>query len=317
MQAEVSALVHLRWSYERPVENVHIGSGVLIKRLESEWLDAVKSQCPKVKAREEIEFLAPYTHRFFYQLEAEEKQSGHLNLATHQEKQPLLRAIILSRLVKPTSIAYDSVWVKSFYPVNGTARHYHNQVINNLNVAFLSGGVENWNTITEPDAAVMAELWDSLQFFLDDANEPKYRRIVRTIKYNEYAYAIYFAEVSHPIIHAALESMICTGKRENKAQIIQRLPQLVSFINQQQAGDIYDTCCGFKHEAQAMLQHLPGSTGELAPTDQRRVDSVTLLRRAIRELLTRALRERSFADILADPKILRQCYPAYQNGKLI
>ena len=170
MQTEVSALVHLQWVNERPVENVHIGSGVFIKRLEAEWLDLVKSQCPKVEAREQIEFLPPYTHRFFYKSETEEQPSDHLNLTTHQEKQPILRAIVLSRLVKPTSIAYDSVWVKSFYHAEGRTSHYHNQVINNLNVAFLTEGAEDWNTITEADASVMADLWGALQFFLDDTN---------------------------------------------------------------------------------------------------------------------------------------------------
>jgi len=47
------------------------------------------------------------------------------------------------------------------------------KLINNLNLAFLTKGADDWNTITEGDAAVMAELWDSLQFLLDDANEPK------------------------------------------------------------------------------------------------------------------------------------------------
>ncbi|PYS23706.1 MAG: hypothetical protein DMF72_08570 [Acidobacteria bacterium] len=247
MRIEVSALVHLQWWHEQPVENGHIGSGVFIRRLDSEWLDVVKSQCPKVEAREQIEFLSPYTYRFFYEFDGEEQQSVDLNLATHQDKQPILRAIILSRIVKPTSIGYDSVWIKSFYRTTAIAQHYHDQVINNLNLAFLIEGDEDWNTITDNDVAVMTELWDSLQFFLDDANEPKYRRIVRAIKFNEWAYAIYFPELSHPIIHAALESMICTGSRHNKAQIIQRLPQVVSFISKEQAEDIYRTCCGFKH----------------------------------------------------------------------
>jgi hypothetical protein len=82
-----------------------------------------------------------------------------LNLTTYEDKQLILGAIVLSRLVKPTSIGYDSVWVKSFYHANGTTNHYHDQFINNLNVAFLIPGAENWNTITEADTVTMAELW--------------------------------------------------------------------------------------------------------------------------------------------------------------
>jgi hypothetical protein len=315
MRAEISALFHLQPTL---VEKAHIGSGVFIHRLEPDWLDEVKAQRPKVKAREQIEMLRPYTHRFFFEVEAEQEGWAHLKLPTHDEKQPILRAIILSRLVKPTSIGYDSVWVKSFYDPSGTVKHYSDPVINNLNVAFVVAGDEDSNTITKDDAATMAELWDALQFFLDDANEPKYRRIVRAIKYHEFAYAIYFAELSHPITHAALESMICVPRKENKAQVTQRLPQLVSFINAQQAEDIYHTCCDFKHAAAAMLQQARISGGAFSPSDQRRVDAVILLRRAVRDLLTRALRDRAFADILADPNLLRQKYPVYnKKGKLI
>lgn len=315
MRAEISALFHLQPTL---VEKSPIGSGVFIERLEPDWLDEVKAQCPKVAAREQIEWLRPYTHRFFFEVEAEEEAWEHLNLVKDDEKQPILQAISLSRIVKPTSIGYDSVWVKSFYNPSEATKHYSNQVINNLNVAFVVPGDEDSNTITEADAAIMAELWDALQFFLDDANEPKYRRIVRAIKYHEMAYAIYFPEISHPTIHAAMESMICTGHRQNKAQVTQRLPQLVSFIDAQQAEDIYLTCCDFKHAAAAMLQQKLTSSGAFSPTDQRRVGAVILLRRAIRDLLTRALRDRTFSDILADPTLLRQKYPVYdKQGKLI
>jgi hypothetical protein len=318
MHAEISALFHLQWTNDEPVKSAHIGSGVFIKRIEPEWLRDVKNQCPKIAAREQIEWHSPYTHRFYYEVDAQEAASDHLNLTTSEEKQLILRAIILSRLVKPTPIGYDSVWVKSFYHSNGTTNHYHKQVINNLNVAFLTRGAEDGNTITEADAVVMAELWNSLQFFLDDANEPKYRRIVRATKFNELAYAVYFAEISHPTFHSALESMICTSHRQNQAQVTQRLPQLISFISTQQAKEIYLTCCDFKHAAQALMQQKTSSIGALAASDQKRLDAVILLRRAIRDILIKALRDRSFADVLADPKLLRQKYKVYdRKGNLV
>lgn len=318
MRAEVSALFHLQWAREEPVENAYIGSGVSIKILEIDWLNEVKAQCPKVESREQIEWLQPYTHRFFYEVDAQEAEADYLNLTMPEDIQLILRAIILSRLIKPTSIGYDSVWVKSFYHPDRKTKHYHNQVINNLNVAFVTRGAEDYNTITEADTVTMAELWDSLQFFLNDTNEPKYRRIVRAIKFNEFAYAVYFPEISHPTIHAALESMICTGHQHNKAQVVQRLPQLVPFVTLQQAEDIYLTCCDFKHAAQAILQQKSSASGTIVPGDQRRIDAVILLRRAIRDLLIRALRDRSFADVLADPKLLKQKYPVYdKKGNMV
>ena len=318
VRAEISALFHLQYVKDAPVKNAHIGSGVFIKRMEPEWLDDVKNQCPKVGAREKVEILSPYTHRFYYEVELQESEWGDKNLTAFEETQLILRAIILSRLVKPTSIGYDSVWIKSFYRTNGTIRHYHDQVINNLNIAFLIPGVEDWNTITEADTGVMAELWDSFQFFLDPANEPKYRRIVRATKFNEYAYAIYFPEISHPIFHAALESMICTSTLQNKAQVTQRLPQLVDFVTEQQAEWIYLTCCGFKHSAEPLMLQKKSCVGALSPSDQKRLNAVILLRQAVRELIIKALRDRSFADDLADPKLLRQKYKVYdRKGKLV
>lgn len=313
MRSEVSALFHLQRGFESPVENAFIGSGVILREIEPAWLDEIKTQCPNVAAREQIETLRPYTHRFFYEMDAQESDNDYLNLASHEEKQLILRTIVLSRIVKPTSIGYDSVWVKSFYRDDGSTKHYHKQYLNNLNVAYLTGGNEDWNTITQADALEMARLWDSLQFLLDDINEPHYRRIVRAIKFNEFAYAIWLPEISHPTIHAALESLICTGHKYNKLQVTQRLPQLISFINKQEAEEIYVTCCGFKHEAQAMFQQKIGEDGTPAPSDQKRIDAVKLLRRAIRELLIRALRDRSFADILADKDLLKQHYPVYDS----
>jgi hypothetical protein len=125
--------------------------------------------------------------------------------------------------------------------------------------------------------------------------------------------------LSHVIVHAALESMICVPKKQNEAQVTQRLRQLVSFpITPQQADDIYKTCCDFKHAAAAMFKHAPTASGALTAGDQRRADAVVLLRRAVRDLLARALRDRTFADMLADPNLLKQRHPVYdKKGALV
>ena len=104
MRAEVSAIFHLQSADDRAIHKAHVGSGVFIERLEDGWLSNVKAQCPEVDAREQIEYQQPYTHRFFYELETDRIAADYSNLVTHEEKQLILRAIILSRLVKPTSI---------------------------------------------------------------------------------------------------------------------------------------------------------------------------------------------------------------------
>src|SRR5262245_3486786 len=135
VHAEVSAIFNLKRGIEHPVSYASIGSGVSIEMLDDEWLAGVKEQCPKVEAREQVEWNRPYTHRLFYQVAAPEYTFDE-TITMAQEKQLILKAIVLSRLVKPTSIGYDNVWVKSFYRSDGTVRHYHDQFINNLNVAF-------------------------------------------------------------------------------------------------------------------------------------------------------------------------------------
>jgi hypothetical protein len=219
-------------------------------------------------------------------------------------------------LVKPTSIGYDSVFVRSCYEADGSVKHYHDQVINNLNLAFVIRKLEDRNTITAADAYEMADLWDSFLFLFD--NEQEYRRVVRSIKTNELSYSLYFPEMGHVIAHAALESLICTGYRQNRAQVTQRLPKLVSFIGQDQATHIYELCGNFKHAAEAMLQQPSSASGALALSDQKRVDAVILLRRAIRDLLIRALRDRSFACLLSDKELLKRKYPVYdQKGRVL
>lgn len=313
--AEVSAIFNLKRGIEHPVTSASIGGGVSIEMLDEEWLTELKEQCPKVEAREQIEWNTPYTHRLFYKAAAPESWFDE-NVTTAQEKQLILKTIVLSRLVKPTSIGYDNVWVKSFYRSDGKVQHYHDQFINNLNVAFPIARLEDANTITDADAKTMADLWDSFAYLFDNAET--YKRLVRSIKFHEVAYSIYFAETAHPIMHAALESLICTGYTHNKAQVTQRLPQLVSFVNQDQAEDIYKLCGNFKHAAEAMLQDLSSASGKLTESDQRRVDAVILLRLAIRDLLVRALKDRSFADLLADKVLLKQRYPVFDGkGKVI
>jgi hypothetical protein len=313
VRTEISTLFHLLGSRPYRVGNAHIGDGVHISELDPHWIEGVLTQCPKVRAREELELQKPYTHRFYYQ---QENHSHEFWDVSSKERQPILRAVSLSRLVKPTSIAYSNVWVRSIYDGTDGVRHFSEPVINTYSVAY--GLKEHeWNTITDADVAEMSKLWDSLSYFLDDRFELTYRRIVRALKTFELAHGIYFAEFRFPIIHTALESMICTTYKHNKAQVTQGLPKLVPFVSSFQAEDIYLLCCDLKHAAAAMLQKSIDA-GPITAADQKRIDSVRLLHEAVRSLLLRALRERSFADILANADKLRTTYQAFDSkGNLI
>jgi hypothetical protein len=110
--------------------------------------------------------------------------------------------------------------------------------------------------------------------------------------------------------------MICTTHRHNRAQVTQRLPQLVPFITTDQAVDIYLLCCDFKHAAAAMLQDSVSATA-ISPADQKRINCVRLLHEAVRTILLRALTEKAFADTLTDVDLLTTTFKAFLNGKLI
>jgi len=304
VRIEISSLFHLLLSDETVATKTLIGGGVYVERLDGAWIDAVREQCSMVRAREELKLQKPYTHRFFYESNDADDLSHQIS---SNLKQPIFRATVLSRIVKPTFIPYSNVWVKSVSD-SSDEWHFSEPVINGLNVAFVIKEYE-WNTITDEDAE-MSRLWDSHSHFRDDRFEPTYRRIIRAMNWFEWAHAIYFAELRYPIIHAALESLICTSHNYNKAQVTQRLPQLVPFVSSKQAEDIYLLCCDFKHAAQAMLQKSIG-TSAIDPADQKRIDSVNLLHKAVRHLLLASLRDRTFADVLVDPSTLRQTYRAF------
>lgn len=310
MRTEISTLFHLLSAGEQPVDFAHVGGAVCVSKLNAEWLESVRTQCPRVKAREELERQKPYTHRFYYEPENPSREFWDV---TKQEQQPLLRVTALSRLVKPTSIAYSNVWIRSTYGENEKTKHFSEPVIGAYSVAF--GLKEHqWNTLTESDASEMASLWNSLAHFLDDRFEPIYRRIVRALKRFELAHAIYFSDLRFPVIHSALEAMICTTYHSNKAQVTQRLPQLVPFISSRQAADIYSLCGDLKHAAQAMLQN-SAEEGPFSSSDQARIDSVGLLHEAVRYLLLKALKEREFADTLANVDRLTTAYPAFDSKR--
>ena len=330
MRTEISALFHLKdVSNLRPVSSCKIGDCIHIERLNEEWLTKVRNDCSMVRAREHVEWLTPYTHRLFYEVNADESAVSPLcNRVMDDEKELIVRAILLSRIVKPTSIGIDSAWVKSFYRSDGSVKHYNHQRLQNLNVAFVEGKAEEMNTITEADAVEMAGLWDEFNYFFNQVNRATYGRIIQAFTYHEYAYSTPFAAVSHVTLHAALESLICFGAKNNKAQFTQRLPKVMRYVSKSQvkcihvskkrAETIYNICCKFKHEAQPVLLNELLSGGQIHSDDKNRIGAIKLLRKAVRHILIEVLRNRKFANTIISRVRLVSRYRAFdQNGKLI
>lgn len=138
----------------------------------------------------------------------------------------------------------------------------------------------------------MSRLWDAYHQFY--THEPEYRRIVRALKYFDSSYHIYLADLGHIILHAALESLICTNlKGQNKAEVVGRLPQLVPFVIKDQAVEIYNLCVELKHSAAPLILN-PTADGVLDQYDHDRFKSTQLLRDALRHI---------FKQCIVDPKL--------------
>ena len=295
MQAELSTLFHLGGA-GRSVEMAEIGSGVRIERLDLNWINQVREQCPKVGAREILEFASPYTHRFVRSLGDTQEMTDD---TTGDEKQPFLRAIVLSWIVKPTSIPYDNVWVRTYRLDSGEVRHLSDFWVNGHSVSFVTQD-ERGNTLTGNDVARIASAWGFYTYILDDANEPKFRRLVRALKSFALARSICFANINHQIVHSALEAIIYFGSKENRAQIVKRLPLLLPSVTDQQAQDIYDLHNALKHEASGMTEQ--------------QFRTSELLHKCLRTLLLMALEDQSFAEVLCDHDLMKRRYPV-QTGQ--
>ena len=307
MPAEISMPVFLPFATEAqiPVSEADIGDGVRIEMLDSTWLPSVRAQCEKVRARMIIQ--GDYTHRFVVPIDP--TASSPLAI-TEDELQPLLRAISLSHIVKPTNVAMDDIKIKSIYEDNGNTNHFCMIGNANLSIAFTSPN-DSHNTLTEDDCRHMAALWSSFSGLFADSNSltPRYSRIIRAIKSFEFAHYIYFSNLSYLVYHAALESLIYFGDKENAKQITLRLPVILpGIVSDQDADEIY--------KLNNHLKHGPDPKGRFKPDPDggNVIRLMTLLRRSIRELLLRALSNQGFADILVDHDLMKRNY-GVQTGQ--
>lgn len=310
MRAELSCLIFLGSDYETPVQQGPI-AGVQIELLSDDFRDEVFAQCPLIKARNELEhFSGTYTHRLFIEI----PHPRYEDRPSSDEWQPFLETIMLSRVVKLNRLPYHPPWFKTLYPNGQTKIHHSSFRINSLSVSHSQGtGVER-ATLTQADADKINQLWPSFHEIMDPANRQRWVRIVRAIRFFEYAQSMYFIELQTPLAHAALESLICTSSNQNRAQVTQRLVAITGVSNQED-NQVYDLCCDFKHEAQALQQLSLTSGGQLDSSDQKRLNAASQLQNCVREILLRAFADRSFAQTIADVDELMRIYPVLdRNG---
>lgn len=309
MKVEISALFGMDYS-ERMVKEVHIGDGVYLQevklnhQIEDLFRHVTKTDDDNGRAlafREGLEWHV-YTHRFYVQIDgARSLQSDEVGLA----KQLIMRAIVLSRMVRPMPIPLHPTTISVVYHDSGKVEHRAEINVGFYGTAYLVNKSAE-ETFTQEQAELMAKLWPASQHIYD--NRANYKRMHRSLMTFNDAYHIRPKHLSHVILHAALESLICTSSRNNRRQVTKRLPQLVTEVTEAQATDIYEFCCDVKHTAAPGLLYSTGIEN-LDPRDARRQAAAQCLEDSLRALLMRALEDREFALELEDKRVLEQKYP--------
>jgi hypothetical protein len=309
MKVEISALFGMDYSDDM-VRDIHVGDGVHLQEIKLNG--NIHALFQKVKSSNENDHRAlavrekhewhRYTHRFFISVD---ETSSLDSEEVSQAKQLVMRAIVLSRIVKPMPIPLHPTVIYAVHNDSGEAEYSAEINMGFYSTAYLARQKRK-QSISQGEAELMAKYWPASQHIYD--NRDKYRRIYRSLMTFNDAYHIRPSNISHVILHAALESLICTSPFNNKRQVTKRLPQLVQGVTEDQAVDIYDFCCDVKHAAAPGLLYSKG-VREMDPRDGRRYEAVERLETSLRALFIRALEDRSFAEELEDKKVLAQRYP--------
>lgn len=313
MRVEISALFGMDYS-ERMVKEVHIGDGVYLQEIKLNH--RIEDLFKRVKETDENNGRAlvfreglewhDYTHRFYVQIEdVGSLQCQEVNLA----KQLIMRAIVLSRIIRPMPIPLHPTTIYAIHHDSGEVEYSGEINVWFYGTAYLVNKAAE-ETLTQGHAELMSKLWPASQHIYD--NRAQYKRLHRSLMTFNDAYHIRPKHLSHVILHAALESLVCTSSQNNRKQVTKRLPQLVNEVTEAQAVDIYEFCCEVKHTAAPGLLYSTGFDN-LDPRDVRRQAAAQNLEDALRALFLLALENSKFAQELEDKKVLEQKYPVSKN----
>jgi hypothetical protein len=309
MKVEISALFGMDYS-SRMVKEVHIGDDVHLQEIKlnhqiEELFQKVKESNEKdyrgLVFREGLEWHT-YTHRFHISID--NANSLHCEEVS-DAKQLIMRAIVLSRIIKPMPIPLHPTTIYAIHHDSGKVEYSTEINIGFYGKAYLVNKADE-ETFTQAQGELMAKHWPASQHFYD--NRTQFKRMHRSLMTFNDAYHILPKHLSHVILHSALESLICTSPYNNRRQVTKRLPQLVSNVTEPEAIDIYEFCCDVKHTAAPGLLY-SADVHDLDPRDARRQDAAQRLEHSLRALFVRALQKKEFAEELEDKKVLEQKYP--------
>jgi len=108
----------------------------------------------------------------------------------------------------------------------------------------------------------------------------------------------------------AVLAVAASNNRVLVSHDISTMPEAFSrFIQKQTSpGSIYDFCCEVKHAAGPSLKYSQ-DVHSLDPRDHERYEAVMGLEESLRKLFSKAFESRTFANELADAKVLESKYP--------
>jgi hypothetical protein len=240
-----------------------------------------------------------YTHRFFVEFDATSK-SDH---SFRRVEQQVLRAIALSRIIKPLPISINPTIV-----LESANRIELFLTVDFYGTAYVLRPDYYPETLTTADVDQMEEHWPAFEKVFD-GRKTKFRRLHRAIMTFNDAHHIAPVEIRHVVMHSAMETLVCTSRLNNKNQVVKRLPKLVDgLVTEAEIGAAYDFCSGVKHAAEPSLlksDHI----SEMHPDDALRLKSARDLDIALRRLFMKALDDFNFASLLEDKVRLENEFP--------
>ncbi|HEX7723292.1 MAG TPA: hypothetical protein VF397_14120 [Pyrinomonadaceae bacterium] len=317
MRLEISYLVALQYA-DDVVQHQEIGDGVIIENLSVADKKARLYEVLKVRNedhynrlvfREDLEHF-PYTHRFLISVDGIRALDDPSIL---DAQQLLVRAIVLARMVRPISIPLYPSSIRCFYDGDEILMCFAWTYVGFYSEAYV-GAKLHPPKLTESDAQRMQAYWTASQFL--HSNRLAYRRIYRALYMFNDACHIRPLNIRHVVLHAVLESLICTSRNNNRAQVVQRLPQLTG-LDTSEAEAIYDLCADIKHSAAPNFLNSP-DLDNLTPSDQQREQATLWLEAALSELFRKILDDNTLAQDLFDRQKLMMKYPVKnRQGKLV
>lgn len=281
-----------------PIHNhLDLGENIWVGRIDLATAKAIMETC------ESKTLGVPAPIRQFAQLYSFVRElPSHDDIYRWDHDNNLASTVALSRLVHPTStgfayaarIGFEHDGVKQIFPaqIHGVSRD-----------AFLSPSrTRNW--LTEKDAKVLAELVPPMT-----RTQALPQRVHNALWHHEYAIRTYYLDHRWTLVCTGLEALLHTDKFKSTAEFKGRVPKLASEfginISEAEARDAYDLRSLLAH-GETFLSN-PTTTTKIPQAAQ--LNLYDRLEDTLRLAILRAMRDKSFGDVLRDNAAIAKRWP--------